>query len=416
LDESVEQSVAQASFDADGDGVERATVEDSERFKSNYLSAAMRTEQQPVQVLVDFIDVSIATGEPPSIIELKGNSREMYNNRLHDKDVECIVMALEASSHSLITTLVLPWNRLTDVGCMCIVEYLKGENSISRLDLSYNDIGEEGGKAVAGLLKSNKTLAHLALNGNKVGDKGGLMMAQALCENTTLRTAELSNMELGHQTLGMMGIALSKNQSLLVLNIDRPCLFSCQEEAIEHLGMGLRVNTSLRSLSLKNAQVHDRGCFLLCDNLVLNYSLTELDLSSNKLTEDCGPSLAHLLERNEHISKLYLANNELHDRGCTALSQSLSNNASITDLDVAYNGIDNDGLLQLASAVHTHGLLTRLRAWGNLIKPQSTAALAYACQQLKGLKSCDILVQLIDEVPNAVRKVTPDTFYQPGMA
>ena len=52
-------------------------------------------------------------------------------------------------------------------------------------------------------------------------------------------------MDLGHRTLTMLGEALKKNNSLTSLNIDRPLLFSAQEEAVEQVAMGLRHNSAL---------------------------------------------------------------------------------------------------------------------------------------------------------------------------
>jgi Ran GTPase-activating protein (RanGAP) involved in mRNA processing and transport len=242
-----------------------------------------------------------------------------------------------------------------------------------------------------------------------VGDHGGLGIAQMLCENSTLLSAELGNMDLGHRTLTMLGEALKRNSTLEVLSIDRPLLFSAQEEAIEHVAMGLRENTGLRALSIKHAGIRERGCYFLCDNLALNHTLNTLDLSSNKLPEDAGPSLAKLLNLSQGLSTLLVSNNQLGDRGCTALADALARNQGITDLDVAYNDIGQEGLIQLAAAIQEQASLVKLCVWGNDLQAESTSQLAFACQQCRNLKECDMLVQIVDDTPNAVLKITPET-------
>mmetsp|Transcript_48494 Transcript_48494/g.75743 ORF Transcript_48494/g.75743 Transcript_48494/m.75743 type:complete len:97 (-) Transcript_48494:88-378(-) len=92
----------------------------------------------------------------------------------------------------------------------------------------------------------------------------------------------------------------------------------------------------------------------------------------------------------------------------------LSSNSSVTDLDIAYNEIGLEGIKQLASAIQSQGRLQRLRAWGNDLQADSTAALASACQRLDSLRDCDVLVQIIDDEPHAVCKITPETYYVPG--
>ena len=149
-------------------------------------------------------------------------------------------------------------------------------------------------------------------------------------------------MDLGHKTLTMLGISLkNENLNLSRLNLDRPILFSCQEESIEHLAMGMRFNRSIRAFSMRNAGLRDRGCYLLCDNLCLNSTLQELDLASNRLPEDAGMSLCKLLSDNSSIQRLNLANNELHDRGCEHISVALGDYPNIMHLDLAHNGKDS---------------------------------------------------------------------------
>ena len=283
-------------------------------FKTAYEAACEALGVKPLPLLQSTLDHGAAQGTPLDGISLRGNSREMFAQRALDADLEAILKALVACPDVMCRTLDLSWNEITDAGVKMIADFLKADDRIMRLDLSYNQMGEQGARAIAEMLHSNKRLFHLYLSGNKIGDLAGLELAKAIGNNSTLRTAELGNMDLGHKTFTMLGISL-KNAAINLskLNLDRPILFSCQEEAIEHLAMGLRYNRSLSALSLRNAGLRDRGCYLLCDNLSLNNTLRELDISSNKLTEDCGMSLAKLLSDNASIERLCLANNELHE-------------------------------------------------------------------------------------------------------
>jgi len=404
---------------ADDDDISGSVVE---RFKTAYLAACERKDIPPVESLMQGLDDAIENNEAFTSIVIKGNAPEQFSRRLEDADIEALVSALRSNPGMYVKELDFSWNNIRDQGVAEICQFIKEDDQISSLNIAYNEITEEGATLMAEALMINRSLHHLILSGNKVGDKGGLALAEMMKKNYALRTAELGNMDLGHKTLTMIGSVLVNDEAsgmasesnLVTLNIDRPVLFSCQEESIEHIAMGLKLNTTLRSLSLKNAGLRDKGCYLLCDNLVLNGSLTSLDISSNKLTEDAGPSLAKLVHRSGTLASLFLANNELCDRGCTSLSEALSSNSAITDLDLAHNRIGSEGLLQLASAIQQHARLARLRAWGNALQPQSTAALAYACQQLKTLRECDVLCQIVDEVPHAVRKITPQSYYVPG--
>jgi len=339
----------------------------------------------------------------------------MFNRRVLDLDLEAIILALQACPDATCTTLDLSWNDISDVGISKLAEFLKTDERVMRLDISYNQMGEEGARIMAEMLAVNRSIFHVYLTGNKVGDIGGLALAQAIGKNSTLRTAELGNMDLGHKTFTMLGISL-KNVMLNLsrLNLDRPVLFSCQEESIEHLAMGLRYNQSVQSFSMRNAALRDRGCYLLCDNLCLNGTLQELDLASNKLTEDSGVSLCKLLSDNSSIQRLNLANNELHDRGCEHLSVALADYPNVMDLDIAYNGIMGYGLLKLVEGLQRHNSLKKLRLWGNELDSESTAALALLCERMDSLQECDVLVQMVDHVPMPVKKQDINSSYFPG--
>ncbi|KAJ1493051.1 hypothetical protein T484DRAFT_1930045 [Baffinella frigidus] len=358
-----------------------------------------------------------AAGGGPALTEviIKGNSQENFHARIGDPDVEALVAVFAQYSFGHVRTIDLSWNDITDKGCQALAGLLRASPKITRLNLAYNSIGEAGITVLSEALIANNKLLFLDVRGNKVGDHGGLEIAKMLCANKSVRSVELGNMDLGHRTLTMLGEALKRNGALTHLNIDRPLLFSAQEEAIEQVAMGLRHNKALLSLSIKQAGIRARGCYLLCDNLALNSTLHTLDLSSNKLPEDAGPSISKLLTLSQSLSTLHLANNQLGDRGCTALSDALATNRTVTDLDVAYNSIAADGLMQLAGAIQQQAGLTKLRVWGNDLQAESTSQLAYACQQCRGLKECDMLVQIVDDTPNAVLKITQESHcYQTG--
>ena len=384
-------------------------------FKTAYLGACERLGAEPLAPLEASLDDGFNSGSPLGEIVIRGNSRGMFSRRVQDVDVEAIVLALQSCPNSVCSTLDLSWNNISDEGIAKLVEFLKTDDRIMRLDLSYNQMGEQGAKIMAEMLKVNKRIYHLYLTGNKVGDIGGLALAGAIGGNTTLRTVELGNMALGHKTFTMFGICLKSDKlNISRLNLDRPILFSCQEESIDNLAMGLRFNRSIQSFSMRNAGLRDRGCYSLCDNLCLNDTLQELDLASNKLTEDAGISLCKLLKDNSSIQRLNLANNELHDRGCEHLSEALGEYANVNDLDLAYNGIMGFGLLKLIDALHQHNSLQELRLWGNELDAESTAALALLCERMDCLRKCDVLVQMVDHVPVPVKLQDINSTYFPG--
>ena len=270
-------------------------------LRQGYIDACEGGERRPHSAVVDFLDEIAASASQLTSLVLKGNSKNAYPTRLDDVDLEALLKGMRQAGDLVLRELDLSWNNISDHGVGLLMDYLREFDNVIALRLAHNNFGVEGAKRIAEVMNNLQSLSHLFLDGNKIEDKGGLILVENLARNTSIRTISLGCMDLGHQTFTMLGKALAQNNSITSLNIDRPILFSCQEESIYHLATGLKLNKSLNSLSIKNAGLRDHGCFLLCDNLMLNQTLTELDLSSNRLTEISGDHIHNLLKKDQTL-------------------------------------------------------------------------------------------------------------------
>ncbi|NXQ64608.1 LRC34 protein, partial [Anthoscopus minutus] len=297
-------------------------------------------------------------------LKLAGNNHLVPVPRVTDDDLGVLVSVLGQAA--FVTGLDLAYNLLTDAGAKTIATFLQENSTLQYLNLMFNDIGPSGAELIAGALHSNQNLVHLRMTGNKIGNQGGMFFASMLKINSTLEKLDLGDCDLGLQCLTATAIALTHNKSLKAINLNRPLLFSQQEETTVHIARMLRSNSSLVELHLGKHEMKNFGVKQLCDALYENSSLRYLDLSCNNIICDGVKFLGNLLKRNQTLEILDLNANWIEDVGAIYLSEALTTwNRGLQALSVVSNNITGKGLVALAQAMQSNTKLSHIYIWGN---------------------------------------------------
>lgn len=104
------------------------------------------------------------------------------------------------------------------------------------------------------------------------------------------------------------------------------------------IASALKVNKSLRHISLKLNRLDDKAGSKLCNDLEQNKSVIEsLNLSSNLLANMFCESLAEYLKINESIKKLDVSCNEIEESNAATLKDSLEGNPNIVEIQMRNN-------------------------------------------------------------------------------
>ncbi|XP_077204568.1 leucine-rich repeat-containing protein 34 isoform X2 [Paroedura picta] len=308
-------------------------------------------------------------------IKIAGNNRLLPVVKVTDGDFQ--VLAAIFSNNLFLTGLDLRYNLLTDAGAAQIGTFLEDNRSLRYLNLMFNDIGTAGAESIAKALHRNETLTHLRMTGNKVDNKGGMFFAAMLQINATLRKLDLGDCDLGTQSLIALATVLNHNESIKAINLNRPILYSEEEESTVHIALMLRANSTLIELHLCKHEMKNFGVERLCDALYENRSLRYLDLSCNKITRDGVRFLGKLLKLNNTLEILDLNFNRIEDDGAFYLSEALaSHNRTLQALAVTNNSITGQGLVALAEAMKTNQVLSYIYIWGNKIDESACVAFA----------------------------------------
>ena len=94
--------------------------------------------------------------------------------------------------YKFLDTLDLSYNRLGDVGAVCLSGGLKHCSCLKQLHLNCNFVGDEGAMALATCLQTCNQLTTLNLSDNEIGDNGALCLGNYLKDCSCLHTLRLN--------------------------------------------------------------------------------------------------------------------------------------------------------------------------------------------------------------------------------
>ena len=237
--------------------------------------------------------------------------------------------------------LCLGGNLLRDSGAATIAEALKRNASLAALNLEGNGIGAPGATKMAEALQDNNALMALGLafnrvggdgaaetvkggvrqldlQGNGIGAPGATKVARALQENRTLTELDLGSNKIGEGKQGR-GIGGAWESAELLrrgaaawggaaggwrhegtVRMWR----DSGDEGATRLAEALRVNCTLRTLTLQFNNIGERGARAVARALASNATLTALCLYGNRVRDAGATALAEALRVNKTLGSV----------------------------------------------------------------------------------------------------------------
>uniref|UniRef100_A0A6B2LEP7 Uncharacterized protein n=1 Tax=Arcella intermedia TaxID=1963864 RepID=A0A6B2LEP7_9EUKA len=165
---------------------------------------------------------------------------------------------------------------MRDTAAQCLFNALKDNTSLTELDLSDNSISDTGFEGILRSLFFNTTLQSLRLLRN--GITGCFGVSAGRHGLASLRELELSGNNIPNQGLGNLLGLLKNTTSLRKLHLAK--LLIRDKEPVKSICEFLMQNSSLMELDLSSNYIGIRGIELITEALRDNYSLTKLNLSN----------------------------------------------------------------------------------------------------------------------------------------
>ncbi|XP_072893924.1 NACHT, LRR and PYD domains-containing protein 3-like [Hemitrygon akajei] len=229
-------------------------------------------------------------------------------------------------------------NDLGDSGVKLVSAALRNpECKIQKLGLGKVGLTDSGAEDLASALSTNPSLIELDLSDNKLGDSGVKLVSAAL-RNPDCKIQKLWLRMVGLTNSGAADLAsgLITNRSLMELNLSGNKL---GDSGVKLVSAALwNQECKIQKLELMEVSLTDSGAEDLVSALSTNPSLTDLNLSDNKLGDSALKLVSAALRNPEcKIQKLRLNNVGLTDSGAEDLVSVFSTNPSLTELNMSYN-------------------------------------------------------------------------------
>ncbi|KAJ3044935.1 hypothetical protein HDV00_000218 [Rhizophlyctis rosea] len=242
--------------------------------------------------------------------------------------------------------IAMPHHGLGPKGAQALAQVLETNTSVTHIDLTGNHI-EFGGAHLGKALHTNTSITHLNLTGNQLGWQGGRDIAEMLSENSTLRVLILRDNKLGDTEASLIGSHLRNNSTLTLLDLSHNNIGCLGAMA---LGSGVAGNDTLKELNIGWNQIRPKGLMGFLTAVRDNVVLSHLILEANGLGEN-GQPVATLLAKNTSLQVLNLARTRATDTCIQNMLKAVEQSYSLRELDLSDNPITDQGGIPLFKAV-----------------------------------------------------------------
>jgi Ran GTPase-activating protein (RanGAP) involved in mRNA processing and transport len=252
--------------------------------------------------------------------------RDFFKKSLYDleqKKYEGRDAIVRKIIYTNLTNLNLSQNGIGPLGCQGIMYCMAQSNcTITSLDLSSNPLGETseiGGK----------------------GQNSGKDMRYAIGETQSLTDLNLSRTSfLPVDMVPLLG-AVNRNRSLKRLIINNTYL---DEPSCLQLAHGVSTCPSITVLDLHNNRMGPKGGLIIVSRLdTLGKRLTFLDVSDNGIGPIASIPIGRaLIETECTLKTMYVQGNDIMDEGGRYIVKGMKENASLTDVNLSNNRLTGD--------------------------------------------------------------------------
>ena len=294
----------------------------------------------------------------------------------------CIEVMQGIYKSSCISHVDFSSNELTCVGVEGMIEFFKRNQSIISLDISShkglhrNRLGLKGAESVNKILMNSQILMFLNLAGTGIGDEGIKVLTEGIACTKTLIALNVSSNNIGWEHIdGFVKRIVSSN--IIKLELGKNKLGNEGAEAICNMLMGDNSNScSVEILDISSNEITTKGLNSIFYSLTNNQTLKRLDLSVNNFDAGLSSSFSCFMIENSRLEVLSLAGCGIKSKALIAIPEALPRNRTLTELDLSANKIDDYGAENICLGLSRNLALKKLNLSYNYIKEKGGKAFA----------------------------------------
>ncbi|KAM5227239.1 NLR family CARD domain-containing protein 3 [Ctenodactylus gundi] len=235
----------------------------------------------------------------------------------------------------------------------------------------------------------------LRLDSNQFQDQVMELLGSMLSgKDCHIQKISLAENQISNKGAKALARSLLVNRSLTTLDLRSNCI---GPQGAKALADALRINRTLTSLSLQNNIIRDDGAGSMAEALVSNQTLSVLHLQKNTIGPAGAQRVAEALKQNRNLKELMFSSNSIGDKGAKALAEALKVNQGLEILDLRSSSISDAGVAVLMDSLCANQILLSLNLRENSISPGGAQALARALCANSTLKHLDLTANLLHD-------------------
>ncbi|KAM3859391.1 NLR family CARD domain-containing protein 3 [Diretmus argenteus] len=219
----------------------------------------------------------------------------------------------------------------------------------------------------------------------------GSLLSAKDCHIQKISLAENAISNKGAKALSR---ALLVNRTLTTLDLRNNNIGS---KGARFLAEALKMNQVLVSINFQNNAIEEEGAQALAEVLQSNRKLVSLNVQKNSIGADGAKRIADALKTNQTLTELILCSNQLGDKGTIALAQALTVNHTLLSLGLQSNSISNRGMTALTKALRLNRGLVSLNLRENSIGVEGAKDMAHALYENSSLQELDLTANLLHD-------------------
>ena len=391
-------------------------------FQLSYLQQKVQSDDDNIDEELWFID---EITDPKNLREILQCCLDVQHVNLTNTmtDDQMLIFCDCLMNNSTLTELKLSSNEFTDEGAKRLAEAIKVNTTLQELNLSMNKITDEGTKRLAVAIQGNTTLQELNISKNWISKEGVMRIVEACTINRTLHKLVCTHNNLSKSGLAAINGYIRKENAVQIFvgswnslcikhnrlafkttfqlsdlqqkvqsdddNIDEELGFIDEITDPKYLREFLQCCLDVQHVNLTGTMTDDQ-VLIFCHCLMNNSTLTELNLSSNKFTDDGSRRLAEAIQVNTTLQELNISMNKITDEGAKRLAEAIQINTTLKELNISMNIITDEGAKILAEAIQVNITLQELNIASNEIFDEGAKGLAEAIKVNKKLQILNI--------------------------
>ncbi|NWU27105.1 NLRC3 protein, partial [Dyaphorophyia castanea] len=235
----------------------------------------------------------------------------------------------------------------------------------------------------------------LRLDSNQFKDDVMELLGSVLSvKDCQIQRLSLAENQISNKGAKALARSLLVNRSLTVLDLRSNSIGATGAKA---LADALKKNQILLSLNLQHNSIREDGAAFLAEALLTNHRLVTLHLQKNAIGAQGAWKIAEALKQNRSLRELILSSNSVGDNGSIALAEALRVNHSLQSLDLQSNSISSAGVTALTAALCSNKGLLSLNLRENSISKEGGPAIARALRSNSTLRKLDLAANLLHD-------------------